>query len=163
MVVGIQVLWCAHEEENHSQVWWIITTNEYQPVKRSVEIVMWSICLVIVFMRDAYLYHVKVNSCLPFHFYRYIQGARFFDNPNIAFETLIPNHNDQNLSQTAVINSESPARSTTLRARFVGQGYKQVHRLNHDLIGSIPNASSLTGINVNDVSLCIFSTASIHK
>eukprot|EP00268_Persea_americana_P057845 TRINITY_DN6959_c0_g1_i1.p1 TRINITY_DN6959_c0_g1~~TRINITY_DN6959_c0_g1_i1.p1 ORF type:complete len:285 (+),score=47.12 TRINITY_DN6959_c0_g1_i1:407-1261(+) len=56
----------------------------------------------------------------------YIQGARFFDNPNIAFETLIPNHNDQNLSQTAVINSESPARSTTLRARFVGQGYKQV-------------------------------------
>ncbi|XXG62904.1 hypothetical protein AAC387_Pa05g1196 [Persea americana] len=57
---------------------------------------------------------------------RYIQGARFFDNPNIAFETLIPNHNDQNLSQTAVINSESPAHSTTLRARFVGQGYKQV-------------------------------------
>ncbi|XXG75443.1 hypothetical protein AAC387_Pa08g0009 [Persea americana] len=40
---------------------------------------------------------------------RYIQGARFFGNPSITVETPVPNDDDQNLSQTAVINSKSPA------------------------------------------------------
>lgn len=127
-------------------------------------IVMWSICLVIVFMRDAYLYHVKVDFHLSFHFCRYIQGAQFFGNPNITPDSTVPNDNGQNLSQTIVINSKSPAIATTLRARFIGQGYKQViDTLDHDLIISIPNASSLTSIIVIDVNLWILSISSIHK
>lgn len=105
-------------------------------------------------MRDAYLYHVKVDFHLSFHFCRYIQGAQFFGNPNITPDSTVPNDNGQNLSQTIVINRKSPAIATNLRARFIGQGYKQViDTLDHDLIISIPNASSLTSIIVIDVNL----------
>lgn len=48
---------------------------------------------------------------------RYIQGMRLRTPAD---------DNDQNLSETAIINRKSIPFITTLRARFIGQGYKQV-------------------------------------
>ena len=57
---------------------------------------------------------------------RYIQGARFFDDSNANSSSAV--HVDQTDSEVAVVNatSTSASDSASLRARFIGQGYKQV-------------------------------------
>ncbi|XP_058086092.1 uncharacterized protein LOC131233410 isoform X2 [Magnolia sinica] len=59
---------------------------------------------------------------------RYIQGARFFGNPSITSEPMVPIDNDQQISETMTLNNSNKTTSlaTTIRARFIGQGYKQV-------------------------------------
>eukprot|EP00262_Sarcandra_glabra_P010527 TRINITY_DN25817_c0_g1_i1.p1 TRINITY_DN25817_c0_g1~~TRINITY_DN25817_c0_g1_i1.p1 ORF type:complete len:323 (-),score=39.13 TRINITY_DN25817_c0_g1_i1:236-1204(-) len=59
---------------------------------------------------------------------RYIQGARFFDNPNATSKLMVPIDNDQPMTETVFINSINKPISNfpTIRARFIGQGYKQV-------------------------------------
>ncbi|XP_042966450.1 uncharacterized protein LOC122300107 [Carya illinoinensis] len=55
---------------------------------------------------------------------RYIQGAPFFGSSIANVESVIPNDN----AEVAVVNDvgTSASNATTLRARLVGQGYKQV-------------------------------------
>ncbi|XP_057497958.1 uncharacterized protein LOC130782595 isoform X2 [Actinidia eriantha] len=57
---------------------------------------------------------------------RYIQGARFFAGSNANSSSAV--QVDQADSEVAVVNatSTSASDSATLRARFIGQGYKQV-------------------------------------
>ncbi|XP_020229250.1 uncharacterized protein LOC109810241 isoform X2 [Cajanus cajan] len=57
---------------------------------------------------------------------RYIKGARLFGNsdPTIEAEAVVPTDSSQLVSEAAIMNTDPP--NTTLRARFVGQGYKQV-------------------------------------
>ncbi|XP_050385200.1 uncharacterized protein LOC126801780 [Argentina anserina] len=59
---------------------------------------------------------------------RYLQGARLFGNPSESVDSAIPMESLEPSSEVAVINDVSTSTSTapTLRARFVGQGYKQV-------------------------------------
>ncbi|WJX36345.1 hypothetical protein P8452_24233 [Trifolium repens] len=59
---------------------------------------------------------------------RYIEGAPLFGKSNPNVEAVVPsNSSDQLLPEAAVMNAASTSFSnTTLRARFVGQGYKQV-------------------------------------
>lgn len=66
---------------------------------------------------------------------RYIQGARLFGNPdanNILAAASIPNN--PQTPELAITNDTSSSTDTTmmtLRARFIGQGYKQVIKLKH--------------------------------
>ncbi|KAF6158855.1 hypothetical protein GIB67_012498 [Kingdonia uniflora] len=55
---------------------------------------------------------------------RYIQGERFFGNSN----SLVPIDSEQPVTEVAVMNNTNQSRSvsTVARARFIGQGYKQV-------------------------------------
>ncbi|XP_059458056.1 uncharacterized protein LOC132187682 [Corylus avellana] len=59
---------------------------------------------------------------------RYIQGARIFRNSSVDVVSAIPNNNAHSISEVATVNDVSPSTSnaTAFRARFVGQGYKQV-------------------------------------
>ncbi|KAJ0078880.1 hypothetical protein Patl1_23612 [Pistacia atlantica] len=58
----------------------------------------------------------------------YIQGARFFGNSNVDIDSVVAIDTEQPISEVAVMNNEtnSTSVSTAFRARFVGQGYKQV-------------------------------------
>ncbi|KDP39608.1 hypothetical protein JCGZ_02628 [Jatropha curcas] len=53
---------------------------------------------------------------------RYIQGARFFGKANAEVSTAVP---DQPTGEAVLVNDRSNSTSN-FRARFVGQGYKQV-------------------------------------
>ena len=59
---------------------------------------------------------------------RYIQGAQLFRNSTVKVESTAPIGSAQSISEDAIMNdlSTSISNTTTLRARFVGQGYKQV-------------------------------------
>ncbi|KAM1444006.1 hypothetical protein ACFX2I_040212 [Malus domestica] len=61
---------------------------------------------------------------------RYIQGARLFGNSNETIDSALPIEGVESSSDVALINdatvSTPTSTTTTLRARFVGQGYKQV-------------------------------------
>ncbi|KAL2346017.1 hypothetical protein Fmac_000017 [Flemingia macrophylla] len=57
---------------------------------------------------------------------RYIKGARFFGNSDPTIEAVVPTDSSQLVSDPAIINTATSPSNTTLRARFVGQGYKQV-------------------------------------
>ncbi|GAV65308.1 PGAP1 domain-containing protein [Cephalotus follicularis] len=60
---------------------------------------------------------------------RYVQGARFFGNvPNLEVDSLVTFENGQPISEAAIVSSKTNSTpvTTPLRARFVGQGYKQV-------------------------------------
>ncbi|XP_062011047.1 uncharacterized protein LOC133727484 isoform X4 [Rosa rugosa] len=59
---------------------------------------------------------------------RYLQGARLFGNSSGSVDSAIPIESLEPSSEVAVINDVSTSTLTTptLRARFVGQGYKQV-------------------------------------
>ncbi|KAM1778905.1 hypothetical protein ACFX12_040347 [Malus domestica] len=60
---------------------------------------------------------------------RYIQGARLFGNSNETIDSALPIEGVESSSDVALINdatlSTPTSTTTTLRARFVGQGYKQ--------------------------------------
>ncbi|XP_062011050.1 uncharacterized protein LOC133727484 isoform X5 [Rosa rugosa] len=58
----------------------------------------------------------------------YLQGARLFGNSSGSVDSAIPIESLEPSSEVAVINDVSTSTLTTptLRARFVGQGYKQV-------------------------------------
>ncbi|KAM5554353.1 hypothetical protein ABKV19_022628 [Rosa sericea] len=60
--------------------------------------------------------------------HQYLQGARLFGNSSGSVDSAIPIESLEPSSEVAVINDVSTSTSTTptLRARFVGQGYKQV-------------------------------------
>ncbi|KAJ4953524.1 hypothetical protein NE237_030356 [Protea cynaroides] len=59
---------------------------------------------------------------------RYIQGARFFGNSNLSSDPIVNIENDEPMSEVAVISNsnKSATVATSMRARFIGQGYKQV-------------------------------------
>ncbi|XP_050280712.1 uncharacterized protein LOC126721697 [Quercus robur] len=59
---------------------------------------------------------------------RYIQGAQLFRNSTVKVESTAPVGSAQSISEDAIMNdlSTSTSNTATLRARFVGQGYKQV-------------------------------------
>lgn len=60
---------------------------------------------------------------------RYIQGARFFGNSDTNPNSIIPVSIDQPASEVMIADGTSMSTistGTTFRARFVGQGYKQV-------------------------------------
>ncbi|RDX61551.1 hypothetical protein CR513_60211, partial [Mucuna pruriens] len=59
---------------------------------------------------------------------RYIRGARLFgnSNPDLEAAAVLPTDTTSQLVSEAAIVNTSPPPNTTLRARFVGQGYKQV-------------------------------------
>lgn len=59
---------------------------------------------------------------------RYIQGAQLFSNSSVKVESAVPIDSAQSISEGAIMNDlrTSTSNATTLRARFVGQGYKQV-------------------------------------
>ncbi|RVW63421.1 hypothetical protein CK203_055908 [Vitis vinifera] len=59
---------------------------------------------------------------------RYIQGARLFGNSNVNANAAVPIEDDLQISEVAVVKdmNNSTPNSPTLRARFIGQGYKQV-------------------------------------
>ncbi|XP_043696911.1 uncharacterized protein LOC122647621 isoform X2 [Telopea speciosissima] len=61
---------------------------------------------------------------------RYIQGARFFGNSNLSSDPIVTIENDEPMTEVAVIGNrnKSATNTTIMRARFVGQGYKQVIR-----------------------------------
>ncbi|KAK3025046.1 hypothetical protein RJ639_044797 [Escallonia herrerae] len=58
----------------------------------------------------------------------YIQGARLFGNSNIISTSAVPAAIDQSIPEAAIMNDTSTSApvATTFRARFIGQGYKQV-------------------------------------
>lgn len=53
---------------------------------------------------------------------RYLQGARFFSDSNLEVDSV----DDQPISDAAVVKNKTNPTDTTFRARFIGQGYKQV-------------------------------------
>lgn len=59
---------------------------------------------------------------------RYIQGARFFGNSNIGSSSSVPVTIDLPISEAGIVTdtNASTSNASTFRARFVGQGYKQV-------------------------------------
>ncbi|KAB1223409.1 hypothetical protein CJ030_MR2G012406 [Morella rubra] len=59
---------------------------------------------------------------------RYIQGAPFFGSSTVNVEPASPNDGAESVYEVAIVNgvSTSTSKPATLRARFVGQGYKQV-------------------------------------
>ncbi|TKY75526.1 hypothetical protein E2542_SST04294 [Spatholobus suberectus] len=58
---------------------------------------------------------------------RYIKGARLFGNSNPDIEAVVPTDSSQLVSEAAIVSTAiTSLPNTTLRARFVGQGYKQV-------------------------------------
>ncbi|XVF56712.1 hypothetical protein PTKIN_Ptkin06aG0142200 [Pterospermum kingtungense] len=59
---------------------------------------------------------------------RYIQGARIFSDSNLDVDSVVGIDDDQPISHVAVVKTKTDPTpvSTTFRARFVGQGYKQV-------------------------------------
>lgn len=59
---------------------------------------------------------------------RYIQGAQLFRNSTVEVESTVPIGSAQSISEDAIMNdlSTPTSNTATLRARFVGQGYKQV-------------------------------------
>ncbi|XP_042507594.1 uncharacterized protein LOC122083770 [Macadamia integrifolia] len=59
---------------------------------------------------------------------RYIQGARFFDNSNLSSDPAVTIENDAPMTEVAAIGNSNKSATTTngMRARIVGQGYKQV-------------------------------------
>ena len=62
---------------------------------------------------------------------RYIQGAPLFGKSNANLESVVPADSSQSVPEAVIMNtaSTSPPNTTTLRARFVGQGYKQVNAI----------------------------------
>ncbi|KAK7351950.1 hypothetical protein VNO77_11742 [Canavalia gladiata] len=58
---------------------------------------------------------------------RYIKGARVFGNSNPNIEAIVPSDSSQLVPEAAIMNTATASPpNPTLRARFVGQGYKQV-------------------------------------
>uniref|UniRef100_A0A5B7CA80 Alpha/beta-Hydrolases superfamily protein n=1 Tax=Davidia involucrata TaxID=16924 RepID=A0A5B7CA80_DAVIN len=59
---------------------------------------------------------------------RYIQGARFLGNSDANSNSTVPIDVDQPVSEVDIVNDMTMSTSiaTTLRTRFIGQGYKQV-------------------------------------
>ncbi|XP_054780209.1 uncharacterized protein LOC129287942 isoform X2 [Prosopis cineraria] len=59
---------------------------------------------------------------------KYIEGAQFFGQSDAKTESLVPINGSQPVPEAVVMNASgnSPPMTTTLRTRFVGQGYKQV-------------------------------------
>ncbi|KAJ1411731.1 GPI inositol-deacylase PGAP1-like [Sesbania bispinosa] len=58
---------------------------------------------------------------------RYIEGARIFGKSNPNVEAVVTTNSSQLVPEAAIMNTASTSPpNTTLRARFVGQGYKQV-------------------------------------
>ncbi|XP_034709377.1 uncharacterized protein LOC117932302 isoform X1 [Vitis riparia] len=59
---------------------------------------------------------------------RYIQGAQLFGNSNVNANAAVPIEDDLKISEVAVVKdmNNSTPNSPTFRARFIGQGYKQV-------------------------------------
>ncbi|XP_061372459.1 uncharacterized protein LOC133314926 isoform X3 [Gastrolobium bilobum] len=58
---------------------------------------------------------------------RYIEGARLFGKSNPNIEVVVPTNSSQPVPEAAIMNTASTSPpNATLRARFVGQGYKQV-------------------------------------
>ncbi|GAU33671.1 hypothetical protein TSUD_310790 [Trifolium subterraneum] len=57
---------------------------------------------------------------------RYIEGAPLFGKSNPNVEAVVPSNSSDQLLPDAAIASTSLPNNTTLRARFIGQGYKQV-------------------------------------
>ncbi|KAI4356174.1 hypothetical protein L6164_000218 [Bauhinia variegata] len=61
---------------------------------------------------------------------RYIQGARIFGESNPNVQSAVPVNGSQPVPEAAIVNAaaatSSTPNTTTLRARFIGQGYKQV-------------------------------------
>ncbi|KAJ7950643.1 GPI inositol-deacylase PGAP1-like protein [Quillaja saponaria] len=59
---------------------------------------------------------------------RYIQGARLFGKSNVNIEAVVPVDGAEPITDVATVNGPSTSTTTTtsFRARFVGQGYKQV-------------------------------------
>ncbi|KAK6919827.1 GPI inositol-deacylase PGAP1-like [Dillenia turbinata] len=59
---------------------------------------------------------------------RYIQGARFLGNSILSVDSTINIENNQSVAEVAVVGdaSMSTFNAPTFRARFIGQGYKQV-------------------------------------
>ncbi|XP_022719926.1 uncharacterized protein LOC111277775 [Durio zibethinus] len=59
---------------------------------------------------------------------RYLQGARISSDSNLDVDSVVSIDDDQPISDVAVVKNktDSTSISTTFRARFVGQGYKQV-------------------------------------
>lgn len=59
---------------------------------------------------------------------RYIQGARFLGDSNVEAKAMVPAENDQPTAEAVLVNDMGNSTSTAprFRARFVGQGYKQV-------------------------------------
>ncbi|KAL3573919.1 hypothetical protein D5086_024532 [Populus alba] len=59
---------------------------------------------------------------------RYIQGARFLGDSNVEAKAMVPAENDQPTAEVVLVNDIGNSTSTAprFRARFVGQGYKQV-------------------------------------
>lgn len=60
---------------------------------------------------------------------RYIEGAPLFGNSNPTLEPVIPTNGSQILPEVATVMEAASTSSPniTFRARFVGQGYKQVN------------------------------------
>ncbi|KAJ6433875.1 hypothetical protein OIU84_017558 [Salix udensis] len=59
---------------------------------------------------------------------RYIQGARFVGDSNVEAKSMVPAENDHPTAEAVLVNDLGISTSTSpgFRARFVGQGYKQV-------------------------------------
>ncbi|KAJ6693844.1 hypothetical protein OIU85_004612 [Salix viminalis] len=59
---------------------------------------------------------------------RYIQGARFVGGSNVEAKSMVPVENDHPTAEAVLVNDLGIPTSTSpgFRARFVGQGYKQV-------------------------------------
>ncbi|KAJ1399031.1 GPI inositol-deacylase PGAP1-like [Sesbania bispinosa] len=58
---------------------------------------------------------------------KYIEGARIFGKSNPNVEAVVTTNSSQLVPEAAIMNTASTSPpNTTLRARFVGQGYKQV-------------------------------------
>ncbi|XVF30638.1 hypothetical protein REPUB_Repub16aG0075700 [Reevesia pubescens] len=58
---------------------------------------------------------------------RYLQGSRFFNDSKIDVDSVVSIDDEQPISDVVVKNkTDSTSVSTTFRARFVGQGYRQV-------------------------------------
>ncbi|XWS42792.1 hypothetical protein CRYUN_Cryun16bG0044800 [Craigia yunnanensis] len=59
-------------------------------------------------------------------------GAQFFSDSNVDVDSVVGIDDDQPISDVAVLKNktDSTSVSSTFRARFVGQGYKQVSALN---------------------------------
>ncbi|KAL6008631.1 hypothetical protein ACLOJK_034145 [Asimina triloba] len=56
---------------------------------------------------------------------RYIRGAQFINNPSETSDPMVPTAIDQHMPRANKSN-KSASTTPTIRARFVGQGYKQV-------------------------------------
>lgn len=87
---------------------------------------------------------------------RYIQGARFFGNSNVEVNSVVPLDSDQPTAEAVLVNdmTNSTTIETNFRARFVGQGYKQVN--------SIFDASSTIVLAIAKKSVVMLDKQFIH-